>query len=377
MPESDIHIMQVLHTLEVGGAEKLAYDISNSFDKSFQFSFFCLDALGYLSNLIKQEGGNVYCFGRKDGWDFGLIKEFAELLTAKKVDIVHAHQYTPYFYAVLASFFSKRHPKVIFTEHGRHQPDKVRWKRVVFNKIFQHLTAAYTGVARFSKDCLVEFEKIPENKIDVIYNGIDLERFPKTFDKDKIRKSLGFEADKTLVGIIARLDPIKNHSVLIEAISLLKNQFPDIQLIVVGEGPMLQELKNLVSTLAIDDTVIFTGLRKDVPRILMALDIFVLPSSTEAMSVTLLEAMSASLPVVATDVGGNQEVVIPHITGELVQPKDPHQLADAIESIISAPQKAEQMGKAGRERVEDMFTFDRMIEQYKKLYLKITGKQKL
>ncbi len=373
MPKADIHVMQVLHTLEVGGAEKLAYDISNRFDESFSFSFFCLDALGYLSTLIEQEGGNVYCFGRKDGWDFHLIKEFAELLTEKKVDIVHAHQYTPYFYAVLASFFSKRHPKVVFTEHGRHQPDKVRWKRVIFNKLFRPVTAAYTGVANFSKDSLATFEKIPADKIEVIYNGIDLSRFPDDCDKAKLRKSLGFEEDKTLVGIIARLDPIKNHAVLIESISLLKEQFPDIQLIIVGEGPMQKELQELVNELNLEDYVVFTGLRKDVPRILMALDLFVLPSTMEAMSVTLLEAMSASLPVVATDVGGNKEVVVPHVTGELVPPKDAEQLAGAIESIISAPQKAVQMGKAGRKRVEDFFTFEQMIDNYKTLYLKILG----
>lgn len=373
MHNGDIHVMQVLHTLEVGGAEKLAYDIANRFDDSFSFSFFCLDGLGYLSDLIKQEGGNVYCFGRKDGWDIRLIREFADLLTREQVDIVHAHQYTPYFYAVLASYFSKRKPKVIFTEHGRHQPDKVRWKRVLFNKFFLNHTSAFTGVSQFSKDSLVEFEKIPEDRVEVIHNGIDMKRFPKTYNKSAIRKSLDLTDDETVVGIIARLDPIKNHKILIEAISLLTAQFPKIKLLIVGEGPMMHDLKRYADELKLKDHVRFLGLRKDVPRILMALDIFVLPSTMEAMSVTLLEAMGAALPVVATDVGGNREVVEKHVTGELVFPKDADLLAGAIEFIVSDPGKAHRMGQAGRKRVEELFTFEYMIGQYKKLYERVLG----
>ncbi|MCD6460110.1 glycosyltransferase [bacterium] len=364
-----IHVMQVLHTLEIGGAEKLAYDISKNFDPDFKFSFFCLDGLGYLSGAIRKKGGNTYCFGRKDGLDFSLIKNFAKLLTDKKVDIVHAHQYTPYFYSVLASFFSKRKPAVIFTEHGRHQPDKVRPKRVVFNKILQFFTNKYTGVAKFSKDSLVQFEKISKKRIEVIYNGIDLEKFPEKFSKSEIRKKLGFNLNDKLIGIIARLDPIKDHKSLIEAVSIIKDKFSNCKLLIVGDGPMREHLEKQTEKLNLKKNIVFLGMRTDVPDILMALDIFVLPSIMEAASVTLLEAMSASLPVIASNAGGNKEIVVDGVTGILVEPQNPDQIAGALERLFTDKTSAENMGLAGRQRVEQNFTFDKMIEQYKNLYL--------
>ena len=369
-----IHVMQVLHTLEIGGAEKLAYDIAKKFDSPFEFSFFCLDDLGYLSDVIRKEGGNTYCFGRKQGWDFSLIKRFASLLTEKEVDIIHAHQYTPYFYSVLASFFSKKKPAVIFTEHGRHQPDKVRPKRVIFNKIFQYFTSRFTGVAKFSKDSLVEFEKIPASKIDVIYNGIDLEKFPRQFSKTEIRKKLNFNADDKLIGIIARLDPIKDHKSLITAISFIKDTLPNCKLLIVGDGPMRDELEQQTESLNLKNNVIFLGMRTDVPDILMALDIFVLPSIMEATSVTLLEAMSASLPVIATKVGGNKEIVIDGTTGILVESQTPKEIASALEQLLNNIEVSKNMGLAGRQRVEQNFTFQKMIDQYKQLYLEILKK---
>jgi len=370
-----IHVMQVLHTLEIGGAEKLAYDIAKKFDPSFKFSFFCLDNLGYLSDVIRKEGGNTYCFGRKEGWDFSLIKKFASLLTENEVDIVHAHQYTPYFYSVIASVFSKRKTKVIFTEHGRHQPDKVRPKRVVFNKIFQCFTSRFTGVAKFSKDSLVEFEKIPASKIDVIYNGIDLENFPKHFSKPGVRKKLNFNIDDKLIGIIARLDPIKDHNSLITAVSLIKDKFKNCKLLIVGDGPTRDELEKQTDSLNLRNNVIFLGMRTDVPELLMALDVFVLPSIMEATSVTLLEAMSASLPVIATKVGGNKEIVIDGSTGILVEPHTPEQIAGTLTKLLEDTPYAKNMGLAGRLRIEQHFTFQKMIDQYKNLYLEILKKQ--
>ncbi len=364
-----IHIMQVLHSLEIGGAEKLAYDICENLGESFMTSFFCLDSLGFLSELIKKKGGAVYCFDRKEGLDFDLIKKFARILDEQKIDILHAHQYTPYFYSVLASVRAKRKVKVIFTEHGRHQPDKVRWKRVIFNKIFQPFTHKYTGVAKFSKDSMVKFEKIPARRIDVIYNGIDLKRFAKKYDKPSIRKQLGFLPEDKLAGIIARLDPIKDHKSLIKSISLLKNKH--VKLLIVGDGPIRSELERQVEDLNLKNRVIFLGMRTDVPDLLMALDIFILPSIMEATSVTLLEAMSASLPVVATRVGGNREIVIENETGVLVPAQTPEKLADAIDLIIADKKLARSMGTAGRKRVEDFFTFDKMMRQYKKIYTEL------
>jgi len=370
-----IHVLQVLHTLEIGGAEKLAYDISTNFDPSFKFSFCCLDSLGYISDLILREGGDVFCLKRKEGIDFNSAKQFANLIFEKEIDIIHAHQYTPYFYSALAKILSKRKPRLIFTEHGRHQPDKVRWKRVVFNNIFRFQTDYYTGVSEFSKESLIKFEKIPRSRIEVIYNGIDIHRFPKTYDKNEVRKKLGFGIAEKIVGIIARLDPIKDHKTLIEAINIVKTKIKDVVLYIVGEGPVYNDLIQRVNELKLDKYVKFTGTRTDIPEILMAIDLFVLPSIMEATSVTLLEAMGASKPSIATNVGGNKEIVVDNITGELVPVGNSKILADKIIGILSNSEKMATYGKNARKRIEDCFTFDKMVNNYQRIYLDtISGK---
>jgi len=365
------HVMQVLHSLEIGGAEKLAFDISRNFDDQFKFSFLCLDSLGQMTPRVKKEGMNVFCLNRKSGFDVSLVKNFSHILTEHNVDIIHAHQYTPYFYSVISARLSNRKPKVIFTEHGRHQPDKIRFKRVIFNKIFQ--PSLCTGVSVFSKDSLVTFEKISPSKIDLIYNGVDLNRFPTKYDKDLIRKKLGFRKNDSLVGIIARLDPIKDHTTLIDAISLLKKEFADLKLVTVGDGPEKSRLTDKVDRLNLKDEIVFMGTRDDVPDILMALDIFVLPSVMEAMSVTLLEAMSASLPVVATNVGGNKEIIVDGLSGKLVPVGDAHYLANTIKSLLTNPESARKLGTEARKSVEKNFSFDKMIENYKNAFLKVLG----
>ncbi len=366
-----IHILQVLHTLEIGGAEKLAYDISKNFDPSFKFSFCCLDSLGYISKLIQDEGGEVFCLNRKEGIDFELSKNFAKLISDKKIDVIHAHQYTPYFYSAMAKMLSKNKPGIVFTEHGRHQPDKVRWKRVVFNKIFQFWTNYYTGVSKFSKDSLVKYEKIPESRIEVVYNGIDITRFPKYYNQNDIRDKLGFPKDKKIVAIIARLDPIKDHKTLIDAINTVKDKISNTLLYIVGDGPVKSDLVKQVNELNLDKFVKFLGTRTDVPEILMGIDLFVLPSIMEATSVTLLEAMGASKPSVATDVGGNREIVIPNITGKLVPVSNSGILADNIIDLLSDERKMKEYGTNARQRIEDNFTFDKMVENYRRIYLEI------
>lgn len=369
-----IHVMQVLHTLEIGGAEKLAYDIAKNFDQGFTFSFFCLDALGPLAERIKDEGGAVYCYGRKDGWDFSLIKKYAQLVTDTRVDILHAHQYTPYFYSALASLWSKYKPRVIFTEHGRHQPDKVRWKRVFFNTLLRPWTHLYTGVAQFSKDSLVEFEKIPASKIQVIYNGVKLDRFPKLYEKCAVRKKLKLPQTDKIIGIVARLDPIKDHITLIKAFALLRNDIPNTKLLIIGDGPMRSTLEQFVRECNTTANVEFWGMRDDVPDILMALDVFVLPSIMEATSVTLLEAMSASLPVIASNVGGNKEIIAHEKNGILFPVSDSGALAEHIKHVLFDEIYSNKLGQNARRNIEENLTFEKMIENYKTAFLSVMRK---
>ena len=364
-----LKIMQVVHCMDIAGTEKVVYSIVRNLSKErFSFSVCCLDFIGKLGERLIEEGFEVISLNRKPGVDFTLIKKLIRILKERRIDIVHAHQYTPYFYGATAAVLSGRR-KVIFTEHGRHQPDRSRLKRVVYNQFLNLFTSRITGVSNFSKDSLVRYEKLPARKIKVIYNGISPQGFEISLDREAKRRELGIEQDEVVVGMIGRFDPVKNHRMLLAAFRDVVKQIWGAKLLLIGDGPLKKECKESAAELDIDDYVVFLGQRNDVPQILQVIDIFVLSSITEATSLTLLEAMAAGLPVIAMDVGGNPEIVLRDQTGILVPPRNYIELAKAIVSLIRDPEKRKRMGEAGKRRAKALFSIDRMLEEYAQIYL--------
>jgi glycosyltransferase involved in cell wall biosynthesis len=196
--------------------------------------------------------------------------------------------------------------------------------------------------------------------VRTIWNGIDLVRFAL--------------AGPTVGGpavLVARLVPEKDLPTLLQAVALLVQREPSFRLQVAGDGPCLQETQQTVQRLGLGDHVQLLGERRDVPSILRRASLFVLPSRTEGISLTLLEAMASGLPVVATRVGGNAEVIDDGRTGWLVPAGDARQLADAIGRLWRNPDEARQFGQAGRRRVEDYFDVDLMVGQYEELYQEV------
>lgn len=367
-----LNIMQIVHSMGTAGAEKVVYDIVNNLkgDK-FSFSICCLDFIGDLGKQLIDKGIEVFSLDRKPGVDFKLINRLKRILKEQEVDIIHAHQYTPYFYGATAKALSGK-CKVIFTEHGRHQPDKVRLKRVIYNQFLNFYTDKITGVSEFSKDSLVKYEKLPAAKIEVIYNGIDPEKYNEANDKKEKRKELGItKENETLVAMVGRFSPIKNHKMLLAAFKDVLKEAPDTKLALIGDGSLKKECEQLASRLGIQDHILFTGKRENVPELLPAFDICVLSSNAEAASIFLLEAMAAGRPVIATEAGGNPEIVLQDQTGLLVPPKDPVKFAEAMMKLIQNPEKREKMGEAGRERLKSLFNLNKMLKGYEDLYLNL------
>jgi len=211
-------------------------------------------------------------------------------------------------------------------------------------------------------------EVVPLDKMVTIHNGIDTDRFGSPHDSSAIRAALGLCADQPVIGIVARLDPIKNHEALITAMKQIVAQLPRAVLLIVGDGPLRSELEAQVSSLALGDHVCFLGARADVPELLGAIDLFVLCSHSEGLSLTLIEACAAGKPIVATDVGGNAEVVQHQETGLLVPLGQPELLAEAILEVLGDREKALQMGQNGRRNFEEQFVLGAMVQEYEKLY---------
>lgn len=364
------HILHVVHSLVIGGAERVVCDLTRHFNGGGSRTFVCcLEELGEFGKDLIEEGIPVRVFKRRPGIDYRLIRSMRRLYGEWKIDLVHAHQYTPYFYAAAACLGSSV-PRAVFTEHGRHQPDHVRPKRIVFNQVLRLVTRAYTAVSDFTRQSLIEFEKMPRSRIRVIYNGVRDSGREELPTKEESRKKLGIGMDRKVVLSIGRMDPVKDFETLIRAFAAVVRDIPHVMLLIAGggDGRYTDELRRYAVCSGIGDRVTFLGSRRDIPDLLAACDVFTLTSITESASMTILEAMAAGRPVVATRTGGNPELVVHGDSGYLVPVGDHRGVSEALTRIMACPDLLRKMENAGRARFQELFTLDKTLTAYKELY---------
>jgi glycosyltransferase involved in cell wall biosynthesis len=361
-------VCQLLHTLHVGGAEVLAGRLARRLQDEVQFVFICLDELGTLGQQLRDEGFPVEVVGRRPGLDWRCSWRLSRLLRQYCVQAVHAHQYTPFFYTLSSRLLCSGIP-ILFTEHGRHQPDYPRRKRMVVNRLLLGRRDRVVGVGEAVRQALIVNEGFPARRVDVVYNGIDEKAFNGAgLDREVIRAELGLEVDDLVILQVARLDYLKDHGTAIRTIARVAARMSRTRLVLVGEGPEGPAVRAQVEQLGLGENVQFLGLRQDVARLLQAADLFLLTSISEGIPLTLIEAMCAGLPVVSTLVGGTGEVVVEGQTGFLAPARDDRALADAVVRLGIDPDLRRRMGEQGRERAKALFSEARMAERYLGLY---------
>jgi glycosyltransferase involved in cell wall biosynthesis len=203
----------------------------------------------------------------------------------------------------------------------------------------------------------------------VIVNGIDVAELDHTVARAPIeRRDLGLAADDLVLGCVARFDPVKGLDVLLRAVSSLVPQYPQLKLVLVGDGSEAAKLRRLSEALDLSSRVVFTGAVEEAPRIFPAWHVYVSPSRKEGLPLALLEAMACQLPVVATRIPGHLDTVVAGETGLLAEPDDPKGLATAIARLLDDPELRKRMGRAARNRVEANFTIERMTSQIAGVY---------
>lgn len=361
-------VCQVLHSLQVGGAEILASRLAGQFQHDCRFVFVCLDQIGSLGQQLRDQGFSVHALQREPGLDWICARRLGELLRRERVDLIHAHQYTPFFYAQLGRLLHRR-PSILFTEHGRHHPDFPRRKRILANRLVLERRDRVVGVGEAVRQALVQNEGIPSPRVDVIYNGIDLAPFANGHEhRALVRREIGIDGDAFLIIQVARLDYLKDHATAIHTLDAVLRQQPKARLVLVGEGPERQALEALVRERHLDSHVLFLGLRSDVPRLLAGADAFLLTSISEGIPLTLIEAMAAGVPVVATQVGGVAEVLEDGQSGLLAPAKDASALADRLLRIAADARLRHELSVNGRERARLRFSEQQMHQQYARLY---------
>lgn len=355
-----LRVCHVSLTLKTGGLERLLADIARHHDAARCVpEFLAVNEVGRFADIIRDAGCKVHTL--QAAGRFGQLRQMARLFCAERFDVVHTHNTHPHINGSIAARWAGV-PIVVNTRHGQRAGHG--WKSRTQFRWASHLVNKIIAVSDDAAQLCVESDGVPRPKVLRIWNGIDIDDF-----------QFSGPANAPVAISVARLSVEKDFPTLLRAISIAIQAIPDLQLKLVGDGPERGKLEQLARELKLSGHVEFLGDRHDVPQLLTQAGFFVSSSLTEGISLTLLEAMAVGLPVIATRVGGNSEIVDDPRTGRLVPSADPASLAGAIVAMCQQPETWLALGQAGRARVEEHFEVRRMVADYEQLYRDLLAKR--
>jgi glycosyltransferase involved in cell wall biosynthesis len=295
-----------------------------------------------------------------------MIHELVRFFRHEQPDVVHLHNFLCQVRAGLGARLA-RVPVVIATKHGSEWPRCLGSRHLAAG--FYRLADVLVAVSPDVRDGLLATYGFAPERVRLILNGVDTDRFrPMDGDCEKARQRIPGVTGTPLLGTVGRLVGYKGVGTLLEAFRIVLQRAPEAGLVIVGDGADRASFENQAASLGIAARVHFLGNRSDVCSIYPLLDVYVQPSYTEGISLTMLEACACALPVVATKVGGNPEIVVDGQTGRLVPPRDPSALAAGILEHLGNARAAHAMGRSARQRVVELFSLDRMVHDYLALY---------
>lgn len=368
-------LLFIVPSLRLAGAEKVVYTLANSIDRnSFEVSLCCIMDKGMLLGthdyfpMLKESDIKIHFLKKRYSKDILLLLELVAFIWKERPDLIHSHIAPIPLYASFSAWLN--FIPCIVTLHGMGKE-----KSSFCDKAIRTFAKFLVTVCKERKKKLIENGLDPQ-KIVTIYNGIKLPEKEDVAISQEIRNAHKIAENDFVYGCVANLHIYKNIKLLIKSFGrIYKSSSEPVKLILIGTGPELENLKKMTRELNLEEKVIFLGQRNDVLSILHIIDVFVLPSNTEGLSISILEAMASSKPVIATDVGGNKEVVENNQTGIIVPPEDEDALFEAMKYLMENREVGHKMGEAGRKRVEDHFSLDRMVHEYEELYEKCLNKK--
>ncbi|HET9065631.1 MAG TPA: glycosyltransferase [Gemmatimonadales bacterium] len=359
-----VTVVHLVSTLGIGGQEMVIHSLVSHADlRRFRPIVLALHDGGPVADRIASLGVPVEVLGGGEAGTVTLIRRLAARLRTHCPDILHTHNPAPHQLGAVAHVLA-RVPALIHTKHGRNNfPTRTRrWAEQMAGRV----TDLVVPVSEDAAEVARTVDRVPARKIRVIHNGIDLTALGMAEVLPSGRAPRAVH--------VARLNRVKDQRSLLASTRLLVDRHPGFHLDIVGDGPMGAELRALATALGLDSAVTFHGMQDDVTPYLANADLFLLPSLSEGIAITMLEAMGSGLPVVATDVGGNREVVVQGETGLLVPAGDPTSLADAVDQLLADPARARSWGAAGRQRVETDFNIAGTVRAYEAAYLEVLGR---
>lgn len=362
-----VHVLQIIDSMSLGGAEVLLRDLSSSLIASDYRVSVCYNTQGPIAKEIEAMGVPITRLSHSGRVDPALLWRIYSKIKKVKPDIVHTHLFKSDLHGRLAARLAGV-PVVISTLHNCHNWAKnpvLGWVFGANARLADHIIAVSDEVRDYS----IRYSHIDPKNITTIANAIPLARFRdnRSF-RAKIRQEFNISLDAPVIGIIARLTEQKDHDNFLHAAQIILKSVPETIFLIVGDGPLGDDLKALSISLGIQNSVIFSGSRQDVPAIMGALDILVFSSRWEGLPVALLEGLASSLPVVATSVGGVPGVIQNGITGSLVPPSDLYALAFSCISLINDADLRESIARAGYDHVQANYSMERMVNKTILLY---------
>ena len=365
-------IAHVIHRLGAGGMENGLVNLVNHLPGDrFRHAIVCLTSSSEFERRITAPGVEVIEMHKRPGPGVAMYPKMQRLLRRLKPAVVHTRNIGTLDMAPVAAVSGVA--VRIHGEHGWVASDpagmnrKYRFLRRLCNPLIHGYVAVSADIARWMSTVI----GIADDKIQQIYNGVDTTKFTPRGATAVLPFDVPRE-ELVVLGTVGRIDPIKGQDTLLAAIRCVLQSRPELRrtlrLIVTGDGPLLPALREQAARDGVADVVWLTGARDDIADILRQLDVFILPSLNEGMSNTILEAMSCGRPVLATRVGGNGELVVPGVTGELVSAAAPAELAQRIMQYCDDANLRQRQGRAGRERVVSEFSLQAMVARYTELY---------
>jgi len=364
-------ILQIIETSGPGGAETVVLNIAKNLNPEKFKSLVVLHRPGWFFQHLQEQGVDARIIHSKQSWDISFITRLVKYCKQQKVDLIHSHLSGANLYSCLAGFILRI--PVIATYHNElYMPTSTEKYVPIKNLIIRNLASRTVLVANYMRDKYIKLGKFPDNRLVTIYNGISLGLVNKDYNLAQLRQELGIALNDPIIGNVANLRPPKGHEYLIEAAAILCKQFPNTRFLLIGEGERKKRLKEKIirqiAELKLQENVKLLGYRSDVRELLQLMDVFVLASTSEGLPLSVVEAHAASKPIVATNIGGLSEIVEDDKSGFLVEPKNPHILAEKLLTLIRNRTLREEMGNYGEMVVRSKFSIDTMINKYQELY---------
>ena len=363
----------------IGGAEKQLYLLTKSLNPAlFKPVVVQLGPNDCLPQAnVKIQTLELFHFPTRKIYNFEGIRQLlrlCRLLKEKKVDIIH----TFFEKSEVMGWLASRLTGIPIWITSRRDLGFKRKK--IYRKIFR---VTSRDCSKCLANCVavkaqvVQEEGLSAEKMEVIYNGLELAPYQNLKSNGTVRKELNIPEEMPVVGLVANFNfEIKGHRFFLEAAKLIVEEIPNVAFLLIGDGPLRSQFEHMGNELGINEHVRFLGKRNDVPLLIANMDISVLSSTSEGLSNVILESMAAGKPVVVTSVGGNSEIVVNGENGYLVPPADAPALAKAIIRLLKNPEEATRMGKRGRQMAQEKFTVEAMVKSYEQLYLELMKKVK-